>query len=97
MLLPEITEIDLFRKVYPMHYRMGKSNMPQQRSVFPASQKKNPTIYFTATNRIQLTKMNLINLAGKYFCVLAPKYIPAKPPIPNNNPRVQSGDMTISG
>ena len=57
----------------------------------------NAKIYLIAGNKMHTTNINLISLAGTYFCNLAPQYMPANPPIPNRKPKAQSGAMAMSG
>jgi len=48
-------------------------------------------MYFNERKRIAIPNISFIALAGKYFCNLAPQYIPKKPPAPKSAPSIQSG------
>ena len=58
---------------------------------FAKHYKINPKIYLPAIYSKQTHSMPLINLAGTYFWVRAPIYMPNTPPNPKSRPKCQSG------
>ena len=56
---------------------------------------KNRHIYRDAIVNTIIPRTIFIHFSGMYFCVLAPKYMPKRPPVPNNMPSIQSGGATV--
>lgn len=60
-------------------------------------QNRKPTTYLPPVNTRMKASSHLMALAGTYFCILAPEYMPSIPPTPMRMPRIQSGATAMCG